>query len=110
MFLVLLATLLPAGLVGLRFIQDRAENVEMAKQHLEGAADSLAKRIASSIQGTTQLHYGLARAKDLDTDDKVACSSFLSNVREAISAIYGHTDDHAGRSALLRFAADRTHA
>jgi len=83
MFLVLLATVLPAGLIGIRFIQDRAENVEMAKQHLGGAAGSLAVRIASSIQGTTQLHYGLARAKDLDTDDKVACSSFLSNVREA---------------------------
>jgi len=83
MFLVLLATLLPAGLIGLRFIQDRAENVEMAKQHLEAASNSLALRIASSIQGTTQLHYGLSRAKDLDTTDKMACSSFLSNVREA---------------------------
>ena len=83
MFLVLLATLLPAALIGLRFIQDRAENVEMAKQHLEGAANSLAVRIASSIQGTTQLHHGLARAKDLDTNDKLACSSFLSDVREA---------------------------
>ena len=27
MFLVLLATLLPASLIGLRFIQDRSENV-----------------------------------------------------------------------------------
>ena len=34
MFLVLLATLLPAALIGLRFIQDRAENVEIAKHHL----------------------------------------------------------------------------
>lgn len=83
MFLVLLATLLPAGLIGLRFIQDRAENVEMAKQHLGAASNSLALRIASSIQGTTQLHYGLSRAKDLVTNDKLACSSFLSDVREA---------------------------
>lgn len=83
MFLVLLATLLPAALIGVRFIQDRAENVEMAKLHLEGASNSLAVRIASSIQGTTQLHYGLSRAKDLDTTDKMACSSFLSDVREA---------------------------
>ena len=83
MFLVLLATLLPAALIGLRFIQDRAENVEMAKQHLGAASNSLAVRIASSIQGTAQLHYGLARAKDLDTNDKMACSSFLSDVREA---------------------------
>ena len=83
MFLVLLATLLPAGLIGMRFIQDRAENIEIAKHHLEDASNSLAVRIASSIQGTKQLHIGLARAKDLDTGDKLACSSFLSNVREA---------------------------
>ncbi len=83
MSLVLLATLLPAGLIGLRFIQDRAENVETAKQHLEAASNSLAVRIASSIQGTTQLHYGLSRAKDLETNDRSACSSFLSDVREA---------------------------
>ena len=55
----------------------------MAKQHLEGAANSLTVRIASSIQGTAQLHNGLSRAKDLDTNDKMACSSFLSDVREA---------------------------
>jgi diguanylate cyclase (GGDEF)-like protein len=83
MFLVLLATLLPAGLIGMRFIQDRAENVELEMRNLEGAANSLAVRIASGIQGTTQLHYGLARAKELDTSDKAACSSFLSSVREA---------------------------
>lgn len=83
MFLVLLATLLPAALIGVRFIQDRAENVEMAKQHLGAASNSLALRIANSIQGTEQLHFGLSRAKDLETNDKLACSSFLSDVREA---------------------------
>ncbi len=83
MLLVLLATLLPAVLIGLRFIQDRNENIAMAKQHLAAASNSLALRIASSIQGTAQLHYGLARAKDLDTTDRMACSSFLSDVREA---------------------------
>lgn len=83
MLLVSLATVLPAGLIGLRFVQDRTENVEVAMRNLEDASDRLAMRIASRIQGTTQLHYGLARAKDLDTDDRVACSSFLSNVRAA---------------------------
>jgi hypothetical protein len=81
--IVLLATLLPAGLIGLRYIQERAENVEVAMRNLEGIADSVAVRITSNIQGTTQLHYGLARAKELDTSDKAACSSFLSSVRQA---------------------------
>lgn len=56
---------------------------------LEVMASGLALRIASRIQGTTQLHYGLARSKDLDTDDKVSCSSFLSKVREAYSQYTG---------------------
>ncbi|MEX2642881.1 MAG: ATP-binding protein, partial [Acetobacterales bacterium] len=34
------------------------------------------------IRGTAQLHYGLARAKDVDTEDRAACSAFLSAVRE----------------------------
>ena len=83
MLVVLLATLLPAGLIGLRFIQERAENVAVAMRNLEGVADSVAVRITSNIQGTTQLHYGLARAKELDTNHRAACSSFLSGVRQA---------------------------
>jgi diguanylate cyclase (GGDEF)-like protein len=83
MLLVLVATMLPATLIGLRFIQERAENVEIAKQDLEAASNSLALRIATKIQGTVQLHYGLSRAEDLDTNDKVACSSFLSRVLKA---------------------------
>jgi len=34
------------------------------------------------ILGTAQLLYGLARVDDLDTDDRAACSAFLSEVRE----------------------------
>lgn len=83
MFLVMLATLLPAALIGLRFIHDRVEHIEVAKRNLEQAADRLALRIDSSILGATQLLYGLARAKDLETNDRMACSSFLSTVREA---------------------------
>ncbi len=47
---------------------------------LEGAANSVATTIADKIDSTTQLHYGLARARDLDTNDKAACSSFLSAI------------------------------
>ena len=81
--LLLLATLLPAVLIGLRFVKDRTDNVELAMRDLEVVASGLALRITNRIQGTTQLHYGLARSKDLDTVDKGACSSFLSKVREA---------------------------
>ncbi len=50
MFLVLLATLLPAVLIGLRFIQDRNENIEMAKQHLAAACQQ--SRVEDSQQHT----------------------------------------------------------
>jgi len=83
MTLVLLSTVLPAVLIGFRFIQDRAEHIEAAKRNLEGASDRLALRIDSSIQGATQLLYGLASSRELETNDKIACSSFLSKVREA---------------------------
>ena len=83
LLLVLLATLLPAVFIGLRFVQDRAANIEAAMRSLEGAANSIATTIADKIHGTTQLHYGLARARDLEANDKAACSSFLSTVRNA---------------------------
>ena len=83
LLLVSTATLLPAGFIGGRFVHDRAANVAAAMRSLEGAANGIAMTIADRIRGTKQLHYGLARARDLDTNDKAACSSFLSVVLEA---------------------------
>jgi signal transduction histidine kinase/CheY-like chemotaxis protein len=79
--LVLVATLLPAGLIGLRFAQDRVRQIEAARTELLTAATSLAADLDDRIQGTAQLLYGLARARDLDSADRDACSIFLSDVR-----------------------------
>ena len=57
MALVLLATLLPAVLIGLRFFQDRRKR-RVGHADLETAANGLALRISNRIQGTTQLHTG----------------------------------------------------
>ena len=80
--LVALATLVPGILAGLRFVQDRANAIEAAVADLSATARGIAGDLDEKIQGTAQLHYGLARARDLDTRDRAACSRFLSAVRE----------------------------
>ncbi|MEX2453850.1 MAG: ATP-binding protein [Rhodospirillaceae bacterium] len=80
--LVALATLLPGILVGFRFFQDRESAIAAAVADLSVTAESIAVDLDEKVQGTAQLHYGLARARDLDTRDRPACSGFLSAVRE----------------------------
>src|SRR5204863_1242920 len=82
LILVIAAMLVPAILVGLRFAQNRTSEINAALANLSATADDISKDLDEKIQGTAQLHYGLARARDLDTSDKAACSDFLSAVRE----------------------------
>ena len=82
LILVIAAMLVPAILVGLRFAQNRGSEINAARDNLSAAADDISNDLDEKIQGTAQLHYGLARARDLDTSDKAACSAFLSAVRE----------------------------
>ena len=82
LILVVAAMLVPAILVGLRFVQNRTSDIEAALSNLSATADDISGDLDEKIQGTAQLHYGLARARDLDTSDKAACSAFLSGVRE----------------------------
>jgi len=82
LILVIAAMLVPAILVGLRFAQNRTTEINAALANLSATADDISKDLDEKIQGTAQLHYGLARARDLDTSDKAACSAFLSAVRE----------------------------
>ena len=82
LILVIVATLVPAILVGLRFVQHRTSEINAALASLSATANDISNDLDEKIQGTAQLHYGLARARDLDTRDKAACSAFLSAVRE----------------------------
>jgi len=83
MGLVLLATLLPALLLGWRFLHERDAGIEEAVRALATAADSIAADLDHRVQGTAQLHFGLAHSRLLDSDDRAACSAYLSQVREA---------------------------
>src|SRR5690349_7050450 len=82
LILVIAAMLVPASLVGLRFMQNRTSDINAALANLVASADDIASDLNEKIQGTAQLDYGLARARDLDPRDKAACSAFLSDVRE----------------------------
>jgi signal transduction histidine kinase len=82
LLIALLASVLPALLVLARFVEDREAAVQADTQRLAVAAQNTVEALRDRIQGTAQLHYGLARARDLDTTDRAACSAFLSEVRE----------------------------
>ena len=89
LILVIAAMLVPAILVGLRFIQNRTSDIDAALAGLSAAANDILADLDEKIQGTAQLHYGLARARDLHTSDKAACSAFLSAVREEYTRYTG---------------------
>ncbi len=89
LILVIAAMLVPAILVGLRFVQNRTSDINAALANLSAIANDISGDLDEKIQGTAQLHYGLARARDLDTRDKAACSAFLSAVREEYTQFTG---------------------
>src|SRR4051794_23244159 len=82
LILVIVAMLVPAILVGLRFVQYRTSEINAALVNLTETANDILGDLDEKIQGTAQLHYGLSRARDLDTSNKAKCSAFLSAVRE----------------------------
>ena len=109
LILVIAAMLVPAILIGLRFVQNRTSEIDAALANLASSADDIASDLGEKIQGTAQLHYGLARARDLDTRDKAACSAFLSDVREEYPQFTGIlTIDPDGRLFCDSLRTDRT--
>jgi hypothetical protein len=82
LLLVLGTALLPALLVGGRYYQDRGKEIEATISGLAATARIIATNFDAKIQATTQLHFGLSRARDLARRDKTACSNFLSEVLE----------------------------
>jgi signal transduction histidine kinase/CheY-like chemotaxis protein len=82
LWLVAVATLVPALLVGLRFVQERQEQVDTATSRLLAAAGAVALDLDERILGASQLLFGLSRARDLLEADTAVCSAFLAAVRE----------------------------
>lgn len=89
LLLVTLATLVPAILLGIRFFQNRAAEIDAALARLATLANSITHDLDEKIQGTAQLHFGLARAVNLDGASRAECSAFLSAVREEYAQYTG---------------------
>jgi signal transduction histidine kinase/CheY-like chemotaxis protein len=83
MLLVLLATVLPALLLGWRFLRDSDAEVDAAVAELTKSAEAIAGDLGHRVQGTAQLHYGLAHSRVLEAADRETCSAYLSEVRQA---------------------------
>ena len=80
LLLILFATLVPAIVGGLRFLELRDSEIADARQSLAVGARQVVRDLSSTVRSTAQLHYGLSRSRDIDTDDVAACSSFLAVV------------------------------
>lgn len=105
--LVALATIVPAILLGIRFLLTRSAEIESAMAALSLQASSIAEDLDGKIQGTAQLHFGLARAIDLD-GSRAQCSAFLSAVREEYPQYTGIlTISHDGRLFCDSLQTDR---
>ncbi len=89
LLLVTLATLVPAILLGLRFFHNRAAEIDAASARLATLANNISYDLDEKILGTAQLHFGLARAVNLDNSDRAECSAFLSAVREEYTQYTG---------------------
>ncbi len=83
LLLILIATLVPAMLAGMRFLERRELQIADAKRDLAVETREIAESLADTIRSTAQLHYGLSRARDFDTPDRAACSGFLARVLKA---------------------------
>ncbi len=83
LLLILFATLTPALVGGLKFVAHRDAEIAAAQRDLAAAAERIAQVLRDTVRATEQLHYGLSRARDLDTPNRAACSDFLANVLKA---------------------------
>ena len=80
LLLVMLATLVPAVVVGGYLFSHRNDQVEEAKRNLSSLANYAAENLDGRVQATVQMLHGLSRAPDIDTGDRAACSEFLAGV------------------------------
>ena len=80
LLLILFAALIPALVGGWQFLERRDAEIAAAQHDLGAAAQRVARVLRDTVRATAQLHYGLSRARDLDTQDKAACSDFLADV------------------------------
>ena len=80
LLLILFATLVPALFGILKFLERRDAEIGIAQRALASSAQRGGLALSDTVRATAQLEFGLSRARDLDTQDRAACSDFLANV------------------------------
>lgn len=87
--LVMLAVLMPAAAMVVYLVQQRTQDIQQAERNLVAAVHIAESQLESRINGTTQLLFGLAQSRELDTTDREACSNYLEQVRHRYSQYTG---------------------
>jgi signal transduction histidine kinase/CheY-like chemotaxis protein len=80
LLLVVFAVLLPSALVVGQLFQHRDEAVAEATRHLAVLARNAGDDLSEHIRGASQLLFGLSQSRELDTEDRAACSLYLADV------------------------------
>jgi signal transduction histidine kinase len=79
--MVVMATLVPAALMAMGSFQNRTNEIARAAIQMSRAVSDISNDLDGKILGTTQLLFGLARARNLDSREPGQCARFLSAVR-----------------------------
>lgn len=80
MLLVALAALLPATVATGFLFKQRDHDIAQAGYNLAALARSASNELRAKIQGTHQLLFGLAQSRELDVEERDACSAYLAEV------------------------------
>ncbi len=78
--LVLLMVLIPAAATVVYLLRARDADIREAERGLAAGVLIASGDLAARVNGTTQLLFGLAQSRALDTDDRAACSAHLAEV------------------------------
>jgi len=79
LLLTLLASLVPALVAGMQFLDRRDAEFSTARKDLAAAARQVALDLDEMARATAQLHYGLSHAQPLEAPDMAVCSAFLAD-------------------------------
>jgi len=80
LMLVLFVTLVPGLVIGLHLFYRRGHDIDLTKENLGTMAKYATENLENKVHGTLQLLHGLSHARELNTNDKAACSEFLAQV------------------------------
>lgn len=80
LLVLLFAALLRAAVLVDYLLEQRASDIAEASRNLAVQARNASKELANRIDAAQHLLFGLSQSRELDTDDRQACSAYLAGV------------------------------